>query len=147
MAAIVSVLLFAGAITARAQIIPPDKITINGDSIDAPLTNERGDAQRGRTIVASRQTGLCLLCHSGPFPEERFQGTIAPSLAGAGSRLAVGQIRLRLVDGTKTNAATLMPSYYHIDGLTRVAQGFRDKTILTAQQIEDVVAYLSQLKD
>ena len=106
-----------------------------------------GDAARGRAIVADRQKGLCLLCHSGPFPEQRFQGTLAPDLAGAGARWSEGQLRLRLVDSSKLNPATIMPAYYRIDGLTRVGAAWRDKPILTAEEIEDVVAFLATLKD
>ena len=111
-----------------------------------PLTAARGDPARGRAIVASRQTGLCLLCHSGPFPEERFQGTLAPDLNGIGARLSDAQIRSRLVDPGRYNAGTIMPAYYRSEGLTRVAPSFRGKTILTADQIEDVVAFLATLK-
>jgi sulfur-oxidizing protein SoxX len=120
---------------------------ILGDAIPASLTGKPGDAARGRTIVATRQQGLCLLCHSGPFPEERFQGNLAPTLAGAGSRWSTGQLRLRLVDAQRLNPDTIMPPYYRLARLTRVAPNFAGKTILTAEQIEDVVAYLATLKD
>jgi L-cysteine S-thiosulfotransferase len=105
-----------------------------------------GDPVRGRAIVADRQVGLCLLCHSGPFPEERFQGELAPSLAGAGSRWSQDELRMRLVDPARLNPKTIMPSYYKAEGLERVAPAFRGKTILSAEQIEDVVAYLATLK-
>ncbi len=95
----------------------------------------------------NRQVGLCLLCHSGPYPGERFQGTMAPDLSGAGSRWNEGQLRLRIVDASRFNPDTIMPPYYRVDGLNRVAPSFRGKTILTAEQIEDVVAYLMTLKD
>ena len=96
--------------------------------------------------MANRQVGLCLLCHSGPFPEERFQGDLAPDLAGVGARLAEGQIRLRIVDSTRVNPQSIMPASYKSEGLTRVAPAFRSKTVLTPEQIEDVVAYLITLK-
>jgi sulfur-oxidizing protein SoxX len=105
-----------------------------------------GDPERGRQIVASRQVGLCLLCHSGPFPEERFQGDLAPDLRGVGSRFSEAQIRERVVDPSKVNPDTIMPAYYRTDGLTRVAPAFKGKTIFTAEQIDDVVAYLLTLK-
>jgi sulfur-oxidizing protein SoxX len=118
-----------------------------GDAIPQPLTETKGDPARGRAIVTQRQTGLCLLCHSGPFPEERFQGTIAPDLAGAGARWSEGQLRLRLVDSSRINPATIMPPYYRIEGLTRVGRAWRGKPVLTAEQIEDVVAFLITLRD
>ena len=115
------------------------------DSIPASLTGAKGDPARGRAIVANRQVGLCLLCHSGPFPEERFQGNLAPDLRSA-ARLSEGQIRQRIVDSTKLNPQSIMPAYYRSEGLERVATAYRGKTILTAEQIEDVVAYLTTLK-
>jgi sulfur-oxidizing protein SoxX len=117
-----------------------------GDAIPASLTGAAGDPARGRAIVVDRQVGLCLLCHGGPFPEQRFMGDLAPDLAGVGARLSAGQIRLRIVDPGKLNPATIMPAYYKTEGLERVAPAFRGKTILTAQQIEDVVAFLATLK-
>ena len=118
-----------------------------GDAIPASLTGAPGDAARGRAIVANRQVGLCLLCHNGPFPEERFQGTMAPDLKGAGARWSEGQLRLRIVDAGSINPATIMPPYYRVDGLQRVAAAFRGKPVLTAEQIEDVVAFLATLRD
>jgi sulfur-oxidizing protein SoxX len=112
-----------------------------------PLTEQTGDAARGRAIVANRQVGLCLLCHTGPIPEERFQGNLAPDLRGAGARWSAEQLRARIVDASQFNPATIMPSYYKSDGLNRVAAGYQGKTILDAQQIEDVVAWLQTLKE
>jgi sulfur-oxidizing protein SoxX len=105
-----------------------------------------GDPGKGRAIVANRQLGLCLLCHSGPFPEERFQGNLAPDLRGVGARLNAEQLRQRLVDPARFNPDTIMPAYSKTDGLTRVAPSLRGKTLLTDEQIEDVVAYLVTLK-
>lgn len=119
---------------------------IVGDAIAVSLTGTAGDAQRGRAIVANRNVGLCLLCHSGPFPEERFQGNLAPPLNGAGSRLSEGQLRLRMVDSGRVNPASIMPAYFRTEGLTRVAPAFAGKTVLSAEQVEDVVAYLQTLR-
>ena len=116
------------------------------DSLPSPLTGAAGDAARGRAIVLDRQLGLCLLCHSGPFPQERFQGDLAPNLAGVGARLSEGQIRLRIVDASRVNPQTIMPAYFRTEGLTRVTPSQRGKTVLSAQQIEDVVAFLVTLK-
>jgi len=118
-----------------------------GDGIPQPLTATPGDAARGRAIVASRQTGLCLLCHSAPITEERFQGNLATDLAGAGSRWSEAQLRLRLVDARQLNPASMMPAYYRVDGLQRVGEAWQGRSILSAQQIEDVVAYLRTLRD
>ena len=131
--------------TAAAGELQAFKIT--GDAIVEPLGGARGDAARGRAIVVDRQKGLCLLCHTGPFPEQRFQGTLAPDLGGTGSRWSEGQLRLRLVDSSKLNPATIMPAYYRTHGFTRVGSAWQDKPVLTAAQIEDVVAFLITLKD
>ena len=111
-----------------------------------PLSATPGDAARGRAIVASRQQGLCLLCHTGPIPEERFQGNLAPDLAGAGGRWNAAQLRARIADASRFNPATIMPAYYKTEGLVRVAPAMKGKPIFTAQQVEDVVAYLQTLK-
>jgi len=115
-------------------------------AIPAPLTATPGDTARGRAIVANRQLGLCLLCHSAPIPEERFQGNLGPDLAGTGARWSAGELRLRMVDAARLNPDTIMPSYYKTDGLARVPAALKGKTILTAQQVEDVVAYLQTLR-
>ena len=117
-----------------------------GDTIPESLTGMPGDALRGRALVVDR-TSTCILCHSGPFPEQKFQGDLAPSLAGAGSRWSEGQLRLRLVDASRLNPATIMPSYYRVDGLVGVGTAWRDKPILSAEQIEDIVAYLATLRE
>jgi sulfur-oxidizing protein SoxX len=117
------------------------------DAMPESLTGAKGDPARGRAIIASRQVGLCLLCHGGPFPEERFQGNLAPDLRGAGQRWSEGQLRLRIVDSGQINPATIMPAYHRTEGLVRVAPASRGKTVLSAEQIEDVVAFLMTLKD
>ena len=122
-------------------------VALANDAIPESLTGSKGDPARGRAIVANRQVGLCLLCHSGPFPEERFQGNLAPDLRGAGTRWSEGQLRLRVVDSGRINPATIMPAYHRTDGLVRVAPAWRGKTILSAEQIEDVVAFLMTLRD
>jgi len=128
----------------RVPLVPFEVV---GDAIPAPLTGVPGDAARGRAIVVDRRTGMCLLCHAGPFPEERAQGTIGPDLSGVGVRLDRAQLRLRIVDARLAQAATTMPSYYRIDGLTRVGTAWRGRPILSAQQVEDVVALLASLGD
>ncbi|MBK1657487.1 sulfur oxidation c-type cytochrome SoxX [Paracraurococcus ruber] len=120
---------------------------VAGDAIPGSLTGAPGDAARGRAIVLDRQRGLCLLCHAGPFPEERFQGDLAPSLAGAGARLSEGQLRLRMVDGRRLNPDTIMPAYFSTEGLRHVGRAWQDRRLLTAEEIEDVVAFLATLRD
>lgn len=134
----------AAAIVAVACVVG---VAHGHEGIPQSLTGAKGDPARGRAIVANRQVGLCLLCHSGPFPEERFQGDLAPDLRGAGARWSEGQLRLRIVDSGRINPSSIMPAYHRSEGLVRVAPAWRGKTILSAEQIEDVVAFLTTLKD
>lgn len=117
-----------------------------GDGIPQPLTATSGNAERGRAIVANRQVGLCLLCHSGPFPDERFQGNLAPSLAGAGARWTPAQLRLRIADNRRLNPDSLMPAFHRTAGLQRVGGAWQGRPVLDAQQVEDVVAFLGTLQ-
>jgi sulfur-oxidizing protein SoxX len=121
-------------------------IVVVGDAMPQPLTATPGDAGRGRAIVANRQIGLCLMCHSGPFPDARSQGTLAPDLTGAGARWSEGQLRLRIVDSRRLNPDTIMPSYFRAAGGSRVGKAWQDRPVLDAQQVEDVVAYLVTLR-
>jgi L-cysteine S-thiosulfotransferase len=143
--AVIAVILVALGGGASADELRSYQIV--GDAVPSSLIGTPGDAARGRSIVVNRTVGLCLLCHSGPFPEERFQGNLAPDLKGAGARWSAGALRLRIVDSHKLNADTIMPAYYALDGLNRVAPAYRGKPILTAEQIEDVVAFLVTLRD
>ena len=142
----VVLIAWAAALTPAANADALRAYTIVGDGIPDSLTGRPGDAAHGRALVLDR-TSTCILCHSGPFPETRFQGDLAPNLAGAGSRWTTSQLRLRLVDASQLNPATIMPSYYRVDGLVRVGQNWRDRPILSAEQIEDIVAYLTTLRD
>ncbi|WP_375784335.1 sulfur oxidation c-type cytochrome SoxX [Bradyrhizobium sp. Pha-3] len=135
---------FAACAPAGAEELRP--YTVVGDAIPQPLTGTKGDAPRGRALIVERSS-TCILCHSGPFPEQAFQGDLAPNLTGTGGRWSEGQLRLRLVDAAHLNAATTMPSYYRVDGLTRVGASWRGKPILSAEQIEDIVAYLVTLRN
>ena len=115
--------------------------------IPAALTNQPGDPARGKAAALSREGGNCFLCHSFPDAGETPLGNIGPPLAGVGARLTAAQLRLRLVDSTRINRASVMPAYYRTEGLQRVASAYAGKPLLTAQQVEDVVAYLLTLRE
>lgn len=115
------------------------------DAIVSPLSAAAGDPVRGREVVLGRD-GNCLLCHAVPGTGARFMGDLGPSLAGVGARLGPGQLRLRLVDSKRLNPESIMPSYYRTEGLVQVAEAYRGKTVLSAQQIEDAIAYLASLR-
>lgn len=117
---------------------------VNG-TIPEPLTAQPGNPERGRRVVLERHSGDCLVCHAMPLPQRQFHGTVGPPLDGIGRRLSAAALRLRLVNPQAINPATIMPAYYKVEGLHRVLEPYRDKPILTAQQIEDVIAYLLTL--
>ena len=128
----------------QAQVIV---LPVASTAIAQPLTSVAGDASRGRAIAADRQRGLCLLCHAAPIPEQRFQGNLAPDLAGAGARWSVAQLRARLVDPAAFNPESIMPSYARIEGLNRVSAAWAGMPVLAPQQVEDIVAWLATLRD
>ena len=144
---VAAMLLVAAGFTAIADEGSLRPYVVVGDSISVSLTGAAGDPARGRAIVLDRRLGACLLCHTGPFTEERFRGTLAPDLSGAGSRWSAGQLRLRLVDASRLNPSTIMPPYYRVDGLARIGNSWTGKPMLTAEQIEDMVAFLATLRD
>jgi L-cysteine S-thiosulfotransferase len=140
-------ILASGVSAGEGDIDHLRPVTIIGHEIPKALTGTPGDPARGRALVTDRTKGLCLLCHAGPFPEERFPGNIGPDLAGVGGRLSMGALRLRLVDGRVLNPDTIMPSYYSLEGTTRVGAAWRGRPVLEAQGIEDIVAFLATLRD
>ena len=134
-------LLLAGC-GASGPITPP--VPAREDALETPLTGTPGEAVRGRQIVIGRD-GNCLLCHAIPETGERFMGNVGPPLSGVAMRLNAGQLRLRVVDPTRINPDAVMPAYHRVDRLDQVVEPFRGKPVLSAQQIEDVVAYLLTL--
>ena len=122
----------------------PPAYRVEGDSIRERLASP-GDPVRGREVVLSREYN-CLLCHAVPETGVRFMGNVGPPLAGVGARLDEGQIRLRIVDTVRLNPGSVMPSYYRVEGLNQVAAAWRGRTVLTAQQVEDTIAYLLTLR-
>jgi sulfur-oxidizing protein SoxX len=138
--------LAAGALsgTAAAGALPP--LQIEGDGIPQSLAAQAGDAARGRALLVARGSANCVLCHSVPDPAVRFPGNVGPSLAGVATRLTPAQLRLRVADNLRVNPATVMPSYYRVAGLDRVAPEHADQPILSAGEVEDIVAYLATLR-
>ncbi len=114
-------------------------------AIPEPLTEQPGDSERGRRIILDRDGGDCVICHVMPLPKREFHGNVGPPLDGIGSRVTAGRIRLRMVDPKTITPETVMPAYYKVEGLHRVLDRYRGKPILTAQQVEDVIAYLLTL--
>lgn len=139
----------AGAVPPRPpepSIVRPEDMRVEGDRVPVPVTAEPGDARRGRSLLIAREAANCVLCHAVPDPAIRFAGNVGPSLAGIGGRFDAAQLRLRIADSQRLNPDTIMPSYYRTDALHRVARQYRGQPVLTAQEVEDIVAYLGTLK-
>ena len=133
----------AGCATPAPDAVPPYRV--DGDAIRERLVPAAGDAARGKAVVVSRDSN-CLLCHAVPGTGVRYMGNVGASLAGVGARLTEGQLRLRIVDSVRLNPDTVMPSYYRTEGLRQVAEAWRGKPVLTAQEVDDTVAYLLTLR-
>ena len=140
-AALVTVALH-GTAYGQEQLVP---YRIVDGAIREPLTEQPGDPERGRRLVLDRDGGDCTICHALPLPQREFHGTVGPPLDSIGSRTTAGVLRLRLVDPKALHPTTIMPAYYKVAGLHLVLERYRAKPILTAQQIEDVIAYLLTL--
>lgn len=119
---------------------------VDGNEIRGSLTGKPGNPEEGRKIAADRGLGNCLACHVMPIKEDP-QGDVGPELNGVASRLKESEIRLRIVNAKFSNPQTAMPAYYRVDGLYRVRKDLVGKPILSAEQVEDVVAYLMTLKE
>ncbi|WP_246022312.1 sulfur oxidation c-type cytochrome SoxX [Pararhodobacter zhoushanensis] len=115
------------------------------DGLATPLTATPGDPARGAQIVTDPQHGLCTLCHAGPFPQVAFTGTLGPDLTGVGARRTLADLRQQIVDSRRANPDTIMPPYHSTEGLNRVGERWQGTTLMTAQEVEDVVAYLATL--
>ncbi len=115
-------------------------------AIPAPLTGGLGDPARGRAVALDPERGNCTICHPAPLPEAEFQGDVGPDLAGVGARYGPGELRLRVVDPKALNPDTVMPVYHRVEGLYRVLERYRGEPVLTAQEVEDVVAWLATLR-
>ncbi len=119
----------------------------DGNSIPQSLTGRPGTPENGRKVAIDRKKGNCLACHAMPVPEQPFHGAVGPDLAGVGSRYDAGELRLRIVNPKYANPDTIMPAFYKANGLHRVLKGFEGKSLLSAEEVEDVVAYLVTLKE
>ncbi len=132
-----------------ADPIAPDKVVIKDGQLDKSLTGKAGDPAAGRNWFIGRTLGNCLACHvNKETSDEQFHGEVAPPLDGVADRYDEAQLRAIVVNSKAVfGDQSLMPGFYRVSGLNRVAEKFAAKTILTAQQVEDVVAYLKTLKE
>jgi len=134
----------ASVVVREAGLVPYE--IVDDSAIPKSLTGVAGDPANGRKVAINRTKGNCLACHAMPIPEQQFHGETAPSLYGVGARLSAGELRMQVVNAKVTNENTMMPSFYRTFGFNRPLKKFADKSILSAQEVEDVVAYLITLK-
>ena len=128
------------------------KYTITGteheSAIEKSLTGKAGDPARGRKLAINRKKGNCLACHEiTALKDQPYHGEVGPSLDGVASRYKPGQLRMMIVNQKVYFPDTIMPAMYKNKGLTRVKDKFKGKPILTAQEVEDVLAFLLTLKE
>jgi sulfur-oxidizing protein SoxX len=133
---------------AAADVAPEDVVIVDESEIPQALTDVAGDPVNGRAISINRKKGNCLACHQMPVPEQSFHGEVGPSLWGVGNIYSAAELRLRVVNYKALNEDVIMPAFYvNSDKLHRVIKKFQGKTILSAQEVEDVVAYLLTLTE
>ena len=132
-----------------AQPVPPDKVAIKDGELAESLTGKKGDPAAGRKWFVGRKLGNCLACHvNTETSDEQFHGEVGPPLDGVADRYDEAQLRAIVANSKAVfGEQTLMPGFYRVSGMNRVADKFAGKTILSAQQVEDVVAYLMTLKE
>lgn len=149
-AGLAAVILIAAALPSAAQDVRDGNLlpyTVKDFAIEAPLNGKPGDPAKGRQWAITGGQGNCVICHRLPIPEVEFRiGNIGPDLNGVASRLSPAEIRFRIVNPKLLNEETIMPAYYRVGGLNRVQPNFQNKPMLSAEQVEDLVAYLSTLK-
>jgi sulfur-oxidizing protein SoxX len=143
-----AVLAFAGlSVSASAAAEELVKFSIvDSNSIPDSLTGKTGDPAKGRATAIHHKKGNCLACHTLPAPEQPYHGEVGPDLNGVADRLSEGEIRLRIVNPKYANPGTIMPAFYRTEGLHMVAKKWQGKPMLSAEEVEDVVAYLMTLK-
>ena len=140
------VLLGMPACSAQSLAVPGASPSHPPDAMRAPLVDVAASADMGRQVFGERETGNCVLCHRITGLDVPFQGDVGPDLTTVGQRLSPAQLRFRIVDASRLNPATVMPAYYRADGLNRVAEAWQGRTVLSAAQVEHLVAYLSSLQ-
>ncbi|MEM9471257.1 MAG: sulfur oxidation c-type cytochrome SoxX [Pseudomonadota bacterium] len=139
----------AAIATAHAGSVAPMDVKFTDDGVTQSLTGAAGDAAKGRAVFSNRKLGNCLACHvNAEQKEHSFHGEVGPPLDGVADRYSEAELRAIVIDSKKAlTDETIMPGFYSLDLGVRVNKKFTEKTILTAEQVEDVVAYLTTLKE
>lgn len=145
---VAAVLVAAMPVVAQAAEVKPSDVAIVEGEVAASLTGQAGDAAEGRKVFSNRKLGNCLACHmNAEMPEQTFHGEVGPPLDGVADRWTAAQMRAILTNSRAVFEDTIMPSFYRDSGYNRTLDKFEGKTILSAQQVEDVIAYLQTLKE
>lgn len=144
--ACVGALVLGGA--AIADTVAPDAVSFEDGAVVASLTGGAGDPVKGRTVFANRKLGNCLACHqNNQLSEESFHGEVGPIMDGVADRWTEAELRGIVINSKMMFEGTIMPSFYRLENGARPLDAFAGKTILTAEQVEDVIAYLLTLKE
>lgn len=136
------------AFAASAGEVTPTEIKFDDGSVAMSVSGAAGDAANGRNVFMNRKKGNCLACHTNSdMPEQSFHGEVGPPLDGAADRWSEAELRGIVANAKMTFEDTIMPAFYRTSGFNRNQEKFEGKSILTAQEVEDVVAYLKTLKE
>ncbi len=135
------------------DVAPSDVAYDDYGAIAQSLTGVAGDPAEGLRVMETRSAGNCVACHQVSVSTAAFQGNVGPSLDGVADRWDVDQLRGLVANAKMVFPDTVMPSFYRVSGYIRPGDAFTGKAagelspLLTAQQIEDVVAYLQTLSE
>ena len=141
------VCLFAGSSAFAGDVVPAN-VVFNDGAIGVTLTAQAGDPAAGRKVFMNRKQGNCLACHANEdMSDQSFHGEVGPALDGVADRWEAAELRGIVVNSKMMFEGTIMPAFYKDDGFERNLKKFQGKSILNAQQVEDVVAYLLTLKE
>ena len=141
------VCLLAGSSAFGADVMPAN-VVFNAGAVGATLTAQAGDPVAGRNVFLNRKLGNCLACHANEdMSDQSFHGEVGPALDGVADRWEEAELRGIVVNSKMMFEGTIMPAFYKDGGFERNLKKFQGKSILSAQQVEDVVAYLLTLKE
>ncbi|MGX0877165.1 sulfur-oxidizing protein SoxX [Roseovarius sp. MBR-154] len=151
---LLTIALVGAATGAAAADIAPGEVPFEDGAVTVSLTGVPGDAARGREVVGNKSLGNCVACHANSdMSDIPFHGEIGPMLDGVGERWSEAELRGIVANAKMMFPGSMMPSFYRVDGFTRPGNAYTGEAaddsfgpLLTAQQIEDVVAYLATLK-
>ena len=149
MASLTIMLAVSGVSLVQANIIPPSDVKFTDGEINKSLTNVAGDPEKGKKLYYNRKLGNCLACHANKDASQQpFHGEIGPEMNGVAERYSEGQLRAIIVNAKSVfGEQTIMPAFYSAKQALRTRKEFQNKTIMEAQQIEDLIAYLKTLKE